>query len=214
MVWHFPHGHALESTIRVNGYKLIRNYNHRHDPKSPELELYQLYRNDNGSQTRVDIEESKNLAAEQPERAHTMNQRLTEILTEMKASYPYYNPYFRKASPDSKKIPTVLSHELKGGKAKFTYRENGAKVIHADLIYTQNGGQRYEEWFRAPATLNSNLSVTALLPKGTTHYYLNLIDENNFLVSDPKAPGEVEKSKENIKPSARAHAVEAVKKNP
>lgn len=213
MVWHFPHGHALESTIRVNGYKLIRNYNHRHDPKSPELELYQLYRNDNGRQTRVDIEESKNLAQQQPERAQAMNQRLTGILTEMKASYPYYNPHFRNASPDSKKIPTVLSHELKDGKVHFTYRENGAKVIHADLIYTQNGGHRYEEWFRAPATLNANLSISALLPKGTTHYYLNLIDENNFLISDPEAPGEVEKSKEEIKPSARAHAVEAIKKS-
>ena len=131
----------------------------------------------------------------------------------MKASYPYYNPHFRNASPDSKKIPTVLSHELKDGKVHFTYRENVAKVIHADLIYTQNGGHRYEEWFRAPATLNANLSISALLPKGTTHYYLNLIDENNFLISDPEAPGEVEKSKEEIKPSARAHAVEAIKKS-
>ena len=28
MVWHFPHGVALESTIRVGDWKLVRNYDH------------------------------------------------------------------------------------------------------------------------------------------------------------------------------------------
>ena len=28
MMWHFPNSVALESTIRVGDYKLIRNYNH------------------------------------------------------------------------------------------------------------------------------------------------------------------------------------------
>ena len=37
-----------------------------------------------------------------------------------------------------------------------------------------------------------------MLPKGTTHYVINLIDENNFLVSYPKMKDgrEMKKSKE------------------
>ncbi len=43
MVWHFPHGVALESTIREGDFKLIRNYDHVENPATPELELFQLY---------------------------------------------------------------------------------------------------------------------------------------------------------------------------
>ena len=39
MVWHFPHGVAQQSTIRVNGWKLIKNWM----PGRPEYELYQLH---------------------------------------------------------------------------------------------------------------------------------------------------------------------------
>ena len=42
-----------------------------------------------------------------------------------------------------------------------------------------------EEWFRKPATLLPGNKISASLPKGTTHYVINLIDENNFLVSYP-----------------------------
>ena len=59
-------------------------------------------------------------------------------------------------------------------------------MIRANLLYTQNGGHRHEEWFRVPATLTGNNSATAELPEGTTHYLFNLIDEHNFLVSHPK----------------------------
>ena len=31
--------------------------------------------------------------------------------------------------------------------------------------------------------------MTALLSRGTTHYNINLVDENNFLVSYPDVPG-------------------------
>ena len=68
----------------------------------------------------------------------------------------------------------------------FTYKENGAKVVRANLLYTTNGGDHYEEWFRNRATLLSRGKVSAQLPKGTTHYLINLIDDNNFLVSYPK----------------------------
>ena len=191
MVWHFPHGVALESSIRIGGYKLIRNYNHRYAPNTVPLELYQLYKTKDGKQVRVDIEEANNLAESEPERTRQMNRRLTKILTEMKASYPFYNAACRLIGPEKKRIPTAVSHQQTARKVKLTYRENGARVIRADLIYTCNGHARYEEWFRAPATLGDDNTVTALLPNGTTHYFLNLIDENNFLVSHPDVPDEI-----------------------
>ena len=126
-----------------------------------------------------------------PEKTKEMHKQLTEILTEMKASYPYYNPDYKGALPNKEKVCTVLSHEQKGDLVEFTYQENGAKVVRADLLYTLNGGQRYEEWFRKPATLLAGKKVSAQLPKRTTHSLINLIDENNFLKSYP----EVEKLK-------------------
>lgn len=238
MVWHFPNSVALESTIRIGDYKLVRNYAHAHLKDVPELELYRLYKTDESSetgtgsrpnnqpplptpktsrptkpatnpnkpsvpvplserrnqnqlptQTRVDIEESHNLATADPQRAKSMNARLTELLTEMKASYPYNNPTYRHAGPNAKKVPTVRTHKQTGQTVTFTYQPNGSTVVRANLIYTRNGNAKYEEWFRTPANLGGNNTATAQLPKGTTHYFLNLIDENNFLVSYPEVPG-------------------------
>lgn len=181
MVWHFPNSVALESSIRRGDYKLVRNYTH----KGHQLELYQLYQSKDGVSKRVDIEEKNNLAATQPEKAADLNNQLTDILTEMKASYPYLNPHCRYALAHKEKVPTVTGHQLKGNTATFTYQNNGTKVLRANLLYTDNGGHRYEEWYRLPATLTTEGSVTATLPQGTTHYLINLIDENNFLVSYP-----------------------------
>jgi len=79
-------------------------------------------------------------------------------------------------------------------------------VIRADLIFTRNGNQKFEEWFRTPATLLADGSATATLPEGTTHYLLNLIDENNFLISYPDVPDGVQmnKTKETFAPHAIA----------
>ncbi len=52
-----------------------------------------------------------------------------------------------------------------GRNVKFTFRENGAKVNRADLIFTLNGGKIYEEWHRASATLKNGNEVTAELPE-------------------------------------------------
>ncbi len=186
MVWHFPNSAALESSIRIGDYKLVRNYDHVNNTNNLPLELYRLYQTENGRPKRVDIEEQKNLVVSMPEKARQMNARLTEILTEMKASYPYYNPHGSRAPETKKKVCTVLSHEQIGDTVEATYRENGARVVRAQLIYTLNGGQRHEEWFRAPAELSSGNKVLARLPQGTTHYFLNLIDENNFLRSYPE----------------------------
>ncbi len=208
MVWHFPHGVAQESTIRIGGYKLVRNYDHVNNPGSPELELFQLYKTDGGKQLRVDIEESKNLATAMPEKAQAMNSCLTEILTEMKASYPFYNPDYRSDLPGKEKVPEVVSNSQKGKVVEFGYKENGAKVVRANLIYTQNGGHKYEEWFRTEAKVLPGNIISVRLPRKTTHYYINLIDENNFLVSYPTPVDQITKNKTKSQYSETALRVE------
>ena len=183
MVWHFPNSVALESTIRVDGFKLVRNYNHVNDARTKPFELYELYGKDG---KRVDIEEAKNLAAAMPDKVKELDDKLTEVLTEMKASYPYYNPNHPKGLPNQDKVCKVLSHKQNGDSVTFNYRGNGAKVVRANLLYTMNSGDKSEEWFRIPAELTSEGVVTAKLPEGTTHYLINLIDENNFLRSYPE----------------------------
>ena len=186
MVWHFPNSVALESTIRVGDWKLVRNYDHIGFKNIPELELYRLYDTQDGQQNRGDIEEANNLADAMPEKAQALNAKLSEILTEMEASYPYYNPDFKYPLPNKDTVCTIESHTQQGDRVEFTYQENGAKVVRANLIYTLNGGAQYEEWFRQPADLLSGSKVVAQLPAGTTHYFINLIDEHNFLKSYPE----------------------------
>ena len=196
MMWHFPNSIALESTIRNSDYKLIRNYDHVENSKTEPLELYRLYNNDSGKSVRVDIEESKNLATEMPELTRKLNEELTKQLTEMKASYPSYNPNYNKKMPNKESVPSVTSNSIDGNKVTFDYKENGAKVVKANLLYTINGGEKYEEWFRASADLSGNNTAVAMLPTGTTHYFINLIDENNFLVSFPEVKNR-KKTKKN-----------------
>ena len=195
MVWHFPHSVAMESTICVNGYKLVRNYNHRFDERTTELELYQLYKTEKGKQVRVDIEEANNLVSQNPELTKKLNQRLSSILKEMDASFPYYNPQASRVGPEKKLVPVVKSHQQTSNTVKFTFTQNGAKVIRANLIYSLNGGERYEEWFLIKDGVQKNNEISFSLPKGTTHYFLNLIDENNFLISYPQTPDYAELSK-------------------
>jgi len=197
MVWHFPNSSAQESTIRIGNFKLVRNYF-----DEPTLELYQLYSNSGSRNVRSDIEEFSNLAMSMPEKAATMNRRLTEILTEMEASYPYYNPHCLRL-PKRVKAPTALTSRRNGDTVEFTYRQNGASVVRADLIYTTNGGHRDEEWHRVRATITVDGKVSARLPAGTTHYLINLIDSNNFLVSYPEMQA-VEGNKEISSYSALA----------
>lgn len=204
MVWHFPHGGALESTIRIGDYKLVRNYDHVNNPDSVPLELFRLYETKDGVQKRGDIEEAKNLASSLPEKTRELNHQLTKALSEMDASYPYYNANYRRDLPNKEKVCSVLDHKQKGRKVAVSFKENGAKVKNANLIYTLNGGDRYEEWFRTPAIVNSDSTATAKLPKGTTHYFINLVDENHFLVSYPKVVQPSKSGKKKSKYSTSA----------
>ena len=71
----------------------------------------------------------------------------------MSASLPYFNPNAGGPTPNKEKACTVVSHKIDGSTVEVTYQKNGAEVTSADLIYTLNGGARYEEWFRTPAQL-------------------------------------------------------------
>ena len=186
MMWHFPHS-SYQSTLRDGNYKLIRNYDYKNNPKTPEFELYKLYTTVNGKQVRNDIEEAKNIASDFPSIVQDLNDKLTESLTEMKASYPYYNPNHRGNLENKENVPTVINSEKDGSNIKITFKENGAKVTSVDLIYTLNGGEKHEEWFKKTITIDRNIA-SGILPKNTTHYVINLIDENNYLVSYPEIP--------------------------
>jgi lysophospholipase L1-like esterase len=73
-----------------------------------------------------------------------------------------------------------------GNTVSVSFEERGAKVVKGYLLYTNNRGDRNEEWFRQKATLNGNGSLSAELPEDTTQYLFTLVDENNFLVSYPE----------------------------
>lgn len=178
IIEHFPHAAGMHSTLRLGDFKLIKNY----DPRKTPLELFQLY---DGGLKRKDIEEMKNLASEMPSKTKEMNLRLEKELKNMEASFPYYNPYSKFEIKNINGIPEPLTFTQEGEQLLMSFKENGNKVIKADLIYTLNGGQKYEEWYRVEATVN-NGRVIAALPKGTTHFVFNLIDDHNFLVSYPR----------------------------
>ena len=190
MVWHYPHlgATSFQSTIRTGDYKLIRNYD-THDGKIPPLELYRLVDTKTGKPVRVDFEESKNLAEELPEKTAELNARLTEILTEMKASYPYWNPDCKFALPNKENAPVVTGHKVDGHTVTANFQENGARVVRADVLYAIDvplpPKQTIQEWFRMEAEID-NGSLKATVPPEATHAYINLVDENHFLVSHPK----------------------------
>ncbi len=179
---HFPNSAAMHSTLRIDGYKLVRNYN----PQRPPLELYRLYEK-NGD--RGDIEEMKNLALSMPEKAEAMNAELQKRLEAMDASFPFLNPFASKALPFSESICSVQDDGRKKRSVWAKYEESGNRVTHAYLLYTLNGGESEEEWFRMDAELAKGNLVRATLPKGTTHYLFNLVDEHNFMVSHPRMGG-------------------------
>jgi len=202
MIWHFPHN-ALESSIIIDDYKLIRNYNFVNNPDKDQFELYQLYETKEGEIKRVDIEESKNLATAMQEKTKMMDKKLTESLTEMKASYPSYNPNCKTELPNKNTTPSVSHHILTDDKLKVSLKTNGAKIITAQLIYTTfNTNSGYQEWFPKPMAIQDDeTSAIVTLPKNTKYCFVNLIDENNFLVSYPEITPLLRNGKKKIAPS-------------
>jgi len=182
MVWHFPHG-PMQSSIRRGNYKLIRNWNELLVNKDATPELYRLYKDDG---SRGDLEEANNLAATHPELTKELNQILDDRLSEMDASFPMLNPKKSSKPAGWDGAPTPTKHSVSDRHAVLTYQNNGSKVVKAHLVYSLNGGKRYEEWFRNDAEIIADKhKVRALIPEGATHYFFNLIDENHFFVGYP-----------------------------
>ncbi|VGO12506.1 Arylsulfatase [Pontiella desulfatans] len=182
MYWHFPHGGALHSTIRKNGWKLFRNYDWLDNSSLEPYRLYKLYDTD-GSEN--DIGENSDLVDVETAMATQLSAELNAWLSNVNARLPHYNPTTTQTLTNKENVPAVLDSGSSNGTAWVAFQENGAAVVHADLIYTLNGdGSVDEEWFRMDAQLDAvNGRAEAVIPDGTTHYVFNLIDENNFLVS-------------------------------
>jgi arylsulfatase A-like enzyme len=183
MVWHFPQMQCTTS-IRVGDYKLRRATS----PDDQTLELYQLYRTDEtGKQVRVDIEEAHNLAAAMPEKAKALEAMRAAMVAEFGGRYAHFNPDAPGKLAGKAQAPTVLSHKQTGNQLEITYQYNGSDVVYADLYYSLTGGAgRHESWRRLAMTLNGKDKAVAELPDGTTHYLINLVDANNFLVVYPQ----------------------------
>ena len=184
MMHHFPNSAAMQSTLRIGDYKLIHNYN-----PDKSMELYRLY--DKGK-NRVDIEEMEDLSKTMPELADEMDSILFERLNSMQASFPFLNPYCKEDIPHKEAVCKVTDHGRNGNEAWVKYEEHGNRVVSAYLLYTLNGGERYEEWYRDDATIESGNTVRVRLPEGTTHYLFNLVDEHRFMVSYPRMGGKNE----------------------
>ena len=209
MVWHFPHSVSMRSAVRKGDYKLIRNWDHVGRPDRNEYELYRLYDSSGDTPKRVDIEESQDLAASMPEKTRELASLLEAELTDMNAGRPHLNPHFKGGLPHQETVPAVVDHGRDGREVWVAFETRGADVTQAVLYFTDNGGQRYEEWYPLPAQLSSEGRATATLPENATHYVLTLLDENNFLVSCPEM-GDVKTRNANgrEKYSVKALAVE------
>lgn len=194
MVWYFP---GQQSNIRIGDYKLANNYG-----SEPPFELYRLYNSESGEQVRVDIEEAKNLAESMPEKTAEMNVRLMDILDQMGAEHVYLNPRHPHPLENKEKAPNVVSHQQTGNKVVFTFRDNGAAVDRAFLIYTLDDSNG--EWFRKSAAVRPDSRVSAQLPDGTTHFFIDLIDENNFFVCYPAILDRQNRSGRNVNYKVRA----------
>jgi len=104
-----------------------------------------------------------------------------------KASYPYLNPHFKHALPNKEKICKPIENDRKGLRVWARFQERGSKVVKGQIVYTLNGSEKSEEWYLAPAQVKGERLV-GTLPRGTTHYVFNFVDEHNFLVSYPDMP--------------------------
>ena len=177
LFWHFPQSET-SSAIRVGDHKLFRRYR----PGGWTSTVYQLTDSTAGQPERVDLEEQHNLAADNPALQQTLDARLSALIATSGGRLPYGNPKSKRQLPHQQQAPTILSHERGGHSVQITYRNNGAKLAFADIIYSPNDGR---EWLRLAAEIRDDRTVTAELPPEATHYFINLVDEHNFLVIDP-----------------------------
>lgn len=111
---HFPHdtrasGQHPGTSVRCGDWKLIRLYAQNNDG-TDQLELYNL---------RDDLGETKNLAAEEPERVRELNVLITRFLADTEAVVPMRNLSYRAGAAKKAVGPAAASADpLQGWKAR------------------------------------------------------------------------------------------------
>lgn len=94
LFWHYPHygnqGGAPSAAVRKGDWKLIHFY------EDDRWELYNLVK---------DVSETRNLAAEHPERVAELRNLLVRWLVEVGARYPTPNPHYDPQKPDGRFAP-------------------------------------------------------------------------------------------------------------
>jgi len=177
LFWHFPQSETT-SSIRVGDYKLFRRY----QPDGWTSAVYRLTDSASGQPLRADIEEQRDLAKDDPQLLKKLDDRLSDLIASSGGRLPYGNPRSGRPLPHQQQAPTVLDQQRIGRSVQISYQRNGADLAFADIIYSPNNGR---EWLRLQAAIKDGATVTAELPAEATHYFINLIDANNFLVIDP-----------------------------
>jgi len=177
LFWHFPQSET-SSAIRVGDTKLFRQYR----DTSWDSAVYRLSDTSGGQVRRCDIEERHDLAADDPQLSEALDRRLTELIESAGGRLPYGNPRSPRPLPGKEQAPEIVGHQRQGREVRVAVRTNGVRLEHADIIYSPNNGR---EWLRMPAAIVDEQTVTATLPPEASHYFINLVDANNFLVIDP-----------------------------
>ena len=96
------------------------------------------------------------------------------------------NPAHARRAAGHDRVPAPRKALVKNGYAVLTYEHRGSGVTRAHLVYTENGGEKYEEWFRADADIHAAQGkIRAKIPAGATHYVFSMEDENGFHVGYP-----------------------------
>lgn len=183
MYWHFPHSGQNNATIRKGGWKLFYNFDHVNNGSLNEYRLYHLY-DTNG--VRVDIEEMVDLWNTETNMTATLGAELQAWLAEVGANVPHYNPQYTSGNlPNQGLVPAVTANGRDGSVVWVEYETSKAAMARVDLLYTYQGFNVNQQWFRKIGTITEPGRAEVSVPAGTTHYVFNLVDENNFMVSYP-----------------------------
>ena len=130
MTWHFPHGVAQESTIRENGWKLIYNYM----PGRSQLQLFQLYDDYPENPRRVDIEESKNLADQFPEKSRSLKEKTFLSIIGNECVLSFLNPSYKGTLPNKEMICVPHKQGRRGREVWAEFKTKVPKYLMLKLL--------------------------------------------------------------------------------